>query len=267
MPRLMRASTWPRPLCGGRRRRFRARRILRAGARAGGAETSSRSSCTPARCSRGLRQPRTTVFLLNGCGRRLDGAVARHADCRASMSGTDIAPMGAAPLQGRQALFPPGRGAWVPRRSPRPPSAPARPGVATEQALAPVLVSGNGVRSGPAADVPTARQQVTAEDLREQNLFNPEDALKYVPNTSIRKRYIGDRNLDDRRAQLRHAAAPSRKIPRLRRRLPDLQLPRPLRRPALEHDHARGDRAGRCCTACSRRSIPATDRYVHGGHH
>ena len=67
-------------------------------------------------------------------------------------------------------------------------------GVATEQQLAPVLVSGNGVRSGLAADVPSNSASKTAEDLREQNLFNPEDALKYVPNTSIRKRYIGDRN-------------------------------------------------------------------------
>ncbi|GAB4210081.1 MAG: TonB-dependent receptor [Tibeticola sp.] len=30
--------------------------------------------------------------------------------------------------------------------------------------------------------------------MREQNLFNPEDALQFVPNTTIRKRYIGDRN-------------------------------------------------------------------------
>lgn len=67
-------------------------------------------------------------------------------------------------------------------------------GVATEQQLAPVLVSGNGVRSGLAADVPSNSASKTAEDLREQNLFNPEDALRYVPNTSIRKRYIGDRN-------------------------------------------------------------------------
>src|SRR6185436_11489568 len=30
--------------------------------------------------------------------------------------------------------------------------------------------------------------------LDEQNVLNPEDALKYVPSTVIRKRYIGDRN-------------------------------------------------------------------------
>src|SRR6185436_18941377 len=30
--------------------------------------------------------------------------------------------------------------------------------------------------------------------LARQNLVNPEDALKYVPSTTIRKRYVGDRN-------------------------------------------------------------------------
>jgi iron complex outermembrane receptor protein len=67
-------------------------------------------------------------------------------------------------------------------------------GVATDAQLAPVLVTGGAVRSGLAADVPSNSASKTADDLREQNLFNPEDALKYVPNTSIRKRYIGDRN-------------------------------------------------------------------------
>jgi len=43
-------------------------------------------------------------------------------------------------------------------------------------------------------DVPNSTATRTTEALGEQNLFNPEDALKYVPNTTIRKRYIGDRN-------------------------------------------------------------------------
>ncbi|HEU4604577.1 MAG TPA: TonB-dependent receptor [Steroidobacteraceae bacterium] len=34
----------------------------------------------------------------------------------------------------------------------------------------------------------------SAEDLLAENLVNPEDALRYVPNLTIRKRYIGDRN-------------------------------------------------------------------------
>lgn len=43
-------------------------------------------------------------------------------------------------------------------------------------------------------DVPNSTATRSAESLKEQNLVNPEDALKYVPNTTIRKRYIGDRN-------------------------------------------------------------------------
>lgn len=67
-------------------------------------------------------------------------------------------------------------------------------GVATDVQLAPVVVTGASARSGLAANLPSSTASKTAEDLRDQNLFNPEDALKYVPNTSIRKRYIGDRN-------------------------------------------------------------------------
>ena len=47
-------------------------------------------------------------------------------------------------------------------------------------------------RSSSTCPTPTASK--TADDLRAQNLVNPEDALKYVPNLTIRKRYIGDRN-------------------------------------------------------------------------
>lgn len=67
-------------------------------------------------------------------------------------------------------------------------------GVATDAQLAPVTVTGSTPRSGLAAGLPSSTASKTADDLRDQNLFNPEDALKYVPNTSIRKRYIGDRN-------------------------------------------------------------------------
>ena len=65
-------------------------------------------------------------------------------------------------------------------------------GVATDAQLAPVNVS--ATYSPLAADIPSNTESKTAEELREQNLFNPEDALRYVPNTTIRKRYIGDRN-------------------------------------------------------------------------
>jgi iron complex outermembrane receptor protein len=68
-------------------------------------------------------------------------------------------------------------------------------GVATDvQLLAPVIVTGVAARSGLAANLPSSSASKTADDLREQNLFNPEDALQYVPNTTVRKRYIGDRN-------------------------------------------------------------------------
>ena len=43
-------------------------------------------------------------------------------------------------------------------------------------------------------DVPNSTASRTVEQLSEQNLVNPEDAIRYVPNTTIRKRYIGDRN-------------------------------------------------------------------------
>ena len=43
-------------------------------------------------------------------------------------------------------------------------------------------------------DVPNSVAIKTAEKLAEQNLVNPEDSLKYAPNTTIRKRYNGDRN-------------------------------------------------------------------------
>lgn len=70
----------------------------------------------------------------------------------------------------------------------------AAQGVATDAQLAPVLLTGVALRSGLAANLPSNTASKTAEELRDQNLFNPEDALKYMPNTSIRKRYIGDRN-------------------------------------------------------------------------
>ena len=43
-------------------------------------------------------------------------------------------------------------------------------------------------------DVPNSVAVKTAEKLAEQNLVNPEDALRYAPSTVIRKRYAGDRN-------------------------------------------------------------------------
>jgi iron complex outermembrane receptor protein len=67
-------------------------------------------------------------------------------------------------------------------------------GVATEAGLAPIVVNGAAIRSGLPSNLPGSTASKTADQLREQNLFNPEDALQYAPNTTIRKRYMGDRN-------------------------------------------------------------------------
>lgn len=67
-------------------------------------------------------------------------------------------------------------------------------GVATDTELAPVVVSGSATRNGLHPSSPSAITSKTAEQLRGQNIVNPEDALQYAPNTTIRKRYIGDRN-------------------------------------------------------------------------
>lgn len=66
-------------------------------------------------------------------------------------------------------------------------------GVATDKLIDAITVTGLRERAG-AVDVPNTTASKTAEELRTQNLFNPEDALKYLPNLTIRKRYIGDRN-------------------------------------------------------------------------
>lgn len=65
-------------------------------------------------------------------------------------------------------------------------------GVATEQTLAPITVT--GARSPLDPNLPTTTASKTAEQLRDQNFVNVEDALKYVPDMTIRKRYAGDRN-------------------------------------------------------------------------
>lgn len=65
-------------------------------------------------------------------------------------------------------------------------------GVATDNLIDAITVT--GARQRISVEVPSTTASKTAEELRTQNLFNPEDALKYVPNLTIRKRYIGDRN-------------------------------------------------------------------------
>ena len=65
-------------------------------------------------------------------------------------------------------------------------------GVASDKLIESITVT--GAREHLDLDVPAPTASKTAEDLRTQNLVNPEDALRYVPNLTIRKRYIGDRN-------------------------------------------------------------------------
>ena len=65
-------------------------------------------------------------------------------------------------------------------------------GIATEQQIEELVVTGD--RQHVAQDVPNTVASRTADDLRIQNVFNPEDALRYMPNLMVRKRYIGDRN-------------------------------------------------------------------------
>jgi iron complex outermembrane receptor protein len=74
------------------------------------------------------------------------------------------------------------------------PSAHAQ-GVASEQQLQAVTVTGTALRSPLDPNLPSTTASKTAEELRrQQNLFNPEDALLNMPSTTIRKRYSGDRN-------------------------------------------------------------------------
>jgi iron complex outermembrane receptor protein len=65
-------------------------------------------------------------------------------------------------------------------------------GVATEKTLEPVVVATTRAPLDP--NLPTTTASRTAEQAHEQNLVNVEDALKYVPDMTIRKRYAGDRN-------------------------------------------------------------------------
>ncbi len=65
-------------------------------------------------------------------------------------------------------------------------------GVATDRNLDTVTI--NGTRAPLDPNLPTTTESRTADQLKEQNFVNVEDALKYLPNVTVRKRYIGDRN-------------------------------------------------------------------------
>ncbi len=63
---------------------------------------------------------------------------------------------------------------------------------ADEQALPEMTVS--QTRSAVVANNPSPSAEVTQEQIREINVINVEDSLKYTPSIFIRKRYVGDRN-------------------------------------------------------------------------
>ena len=65
-------------------------------------------------------------------------------------------------------------------------------GIASEAQLKPVSVTESRAPLDP--NLPNSTASKSARDLEAQNIFNPEDALRYLPSTSVRKRYLGDRN-------------------------------------------------------------------------
>ena len=65
-------------------------------------------------------------------------------------------------------------------------------GIATEAQLRTVLVASARAPLDP--NLPSSTASKTAEQLREQNIYNPEDIAVNLPSTTVRKRYFGDRN-------------------------------------------------------------------------
>lgn len=65
-------------------------------------------------------------------------------------------------------------------------------GVATERELSPVVVGGTRAPLDP--NLPASTFSTTREALSAQSFLNTEDALIYAPGTTVRKRFIGDRN-------------------------------------------------------------------------
>lgn len=67
-------------------------------------------------------------------------------------------------------------------------------GVATERELSPVVVADDGSYAPLDPTLPSSSHSVTRKELQNQSFVNTEDALAYAPNTTVRKRFIGDRN-------------------------------------------------------------------------
>lgn len=65
---------------------------------------------------------------------------------------------------------------------------------APEAMLAPITVTAGQPASGLDPQLPVAVHVTGPDELKQINMINTEDALKYLPNFGIRKRYIGDQN-------------------------------------------------------------------------
>jgi iron complex outermembrane recepter protein len=66
-------------------------------------------------------------------------------------------------------------------------------GIATDVQLQPVTVT--GTRSADLdPTLPSSTASKTVQALNAQNVFNAEDVFRYMPSTTVRKRYFGDRN-------------------------------------------------------------------------
>ncbi|WP_084690616.1 TonB-dependent receptor [Comamonas granuli] len=65
-------------------------------------------------------------------------------------------------------------------------------GIATDAQLQAISVTETRSQLDP--NLPNSTASKTARELEEQNVFNPEDAAALLPSTTIRKRYLGDRN-------------------------------------------------------------------------
>ncbi len=64
----------------------------------------------------------------------------------------------------------------------------------SEAMLAPITVTAGQPASGLDPQLPVAVHVTGPDELKQINMINTEDALKYLPNFGIRKRYIGDQN-------------------------------------------------------------------------
>ncbi|PUA17790.1 TonB-dependent receptor [Glaciimonas sp. PCH181] len=65
---------------------------------------------------------------------------------------------------------------------------------AAEETVTEVVVTSAREKQAFDANLPATSERITARQLETQNIVNTEDALKYMPNMAIRKRFIGDEN-------------------------------------------------------------------------